>query len=115
MVDHVLGFVAHCEHAMGRLLDGDNRGLVDNDALARDGDQCICSSRSMAISVDIWPVRPENMSKKDIQETLESRFQVKPNSSTGVDAMMKIHEGAHRASASPPLCLTSSQTKSWNP
>ena len=24
MVDHVLGFVAHCEHAMGRLLDGDN-------------------------------------------------------------------------------------------
>lgn len=37
---------------------------------------------------------------------LESRFQVKPNSSTGVDAMMKIHEGHTRASASPPLCLT---------
>ena len=69
MVDHVLGFVAHCEHAMGRLLDGDNRGSLTTMPSPGMATSVFAVPRSMAISVDIWPVRPENMSKKDIQET----------------------------------------------
>jgi len=32
---HVLGFLAHGFHLAGVLIDGDNRWLVDDDALAR--------------------------------------------------------------------------------
>ena len=43
VVDHVLRLMAHREHPVRALLDGDDGGLVDDDALARDGDQCIGS------------------------------------------------------------------------
>ena len=50
--------------------------------------------RSMAMSVDIWPVRPENASKNDIKANPSNpRFQVKPDSNTGVADPLKIHEG----------------------
>ena len=67
VVDHVLGLVADGQHALSGLFYGDNGGLVDDDALPRNSNKGIGSARSMAMSADIWPVRPENQSRNDIQ------------------------------------------------
>ena len=45
VVDHVLRLVADGENAMGALLDGDDRGLVDDDALARHRDERVRGSK----------------------------------------------------------------------
>ena len=41
MVDHVLCFMTNGKNAVGAALDGNNRRLVDDDALPRDGYECI--------------------------------------------------------------------------
>ena len=41
MVDHVLCFMTNSKNAVGAALDGNNRRLVDNDTLPRDGYECI--------------------------------------------------------------------------
>ena len=43
VVDHVLRLMTDGQHAMGRLLYGDNRGLVDDDPLAGNGNKGIGS------------------------------------------------------------------------
>lgn len=45
VVDHVLRLVADGENAMGALFDGDDGGLVDDDALARHRDERVRGSK----------------------------------------------------------------------